>query len=458
MAEIDQIDLMITGRLDSFCSFIVRDLFTLLAGPKVMAPFHPWTYFQSVPTPILPRDNTVNAEVASQWADPSDILSLLLLVGGDVIQRAIAQLSGDPRMPTPVVFSFGWVAYTFTALLSAVGDNRLMPSAPDLQSVVINAKNGFVRTNKSWILGRVLRDYEKYWIPAEAKRKLDLMLHKANRPKAGLCVSIFEADPSKTAGRPSRDLLWVVGYLVAIVQLVVAAIPWIIWNEWETFAVTAAGTILAFVSASLPQWSVERWACRRRSTKTVCLTEGNGAQHVLVIIGGSHGLDLEDLAGNTGDGNLPKMTRPILVILTMFWVGLLITVSGIHVHTWFLIAVGGLGMIYTILVAGAPRRPEAFGVFLKFKAVYAELRAMEALKAVEQVYPGVGRSMLPTFFPGELDKEEVAYWAKMRGIQEKEAAHKTHSRVVTPLNDTGRNHGLANTAASSKPYVISVPD
>ncbi|MCJ1233300.1 hypothetical protein MMC14_001255 [Varicellaria rhodocarpa] len=423
-----------------------------------MAPFHTGSFLQSVAPSISSRSNVVNSEVASQWADPSDILSLLLLVGGDVIQRAIAQLSGDPRMPTPVVFSFGWVAYTFTALLSAVGDNRLMPSAPDLQSVVINAKNGFVRTNKSWILGRVLRDYEKYWIPAEARRKLDLMLKKANRPKAGLCVSIFEADPKKTAGRPSRDLLWVVGYLVAIVQLVVAAIPWIIWNEWETFAVTAAGTTLAFVSASLPQWSVERWACRRHSTKTICLTEGNGAQHVLVIIGGSHGLDLEDLAGNTGDGNLPRMTRPILVILTLFWVGLLITVSGIHVHTWFLVAVGGLGMIYTILVAGAPRRPEAFGVFLKFKAVYVELRAMEALKAVENVYPGVGRSMLPTFFPGELDKEEVAYWANMKGIQKKGAALKAHSRATIPLHTTERNPDPTNTGALSKPYMVSIPN
>ena len=416
----------------------------------IMAPFYLANFLQSLPSPISPRDGVLNAELASQWADPGDILSLLLLVGGDVIQRAIAQLAGDPRMPTPVVFSFGWVAYTFTALLSAVGDNRLMPSAPDLQSIVINAKNGFVRTNKSWILGRVLRDYEKYWILAEAKGQLDVMLCKENRPKAGLCVSVFEADPNKLAGRPCRDMLWRAGYLVALLQLIIAALPWIIWGEWEIFAVTVVGTTLAFISASLPQWSVERWACRRRSTKTVCLTEGNGAQHALVIIGGGHGLDLEDLAGNTGDGNLPQMTRPILVVLTFLWVGLLITVSGIHVHTWFLIAVGGLGMMYTVIVAGAPRRPEAFGIPLRYKEVFAQSRAMETLKAVEKVYPGVGRSMLSTFFPGELNKEEIHFWTDIKRTQEREAAAKMHNVATMRACTTEQNSDVAKNRALTK--------
>jgi len=106
--------------------------------------------------------NNANTEVRSQWRNPGDLLSLLLLVGGDVIQRAIAQLAGDRSLPTPVVFSFGWVAYTFMSLLSAVGDNRLMPSAPDLQSILINTQYGHTRTNQSWILGRVLRDYDSY--------------------------------------------------------------------------------------------------------------------------------------------------------------------------------------------------------------------------------------------------------------------------------------------------------
>lgn len=55
----------------------------------------------------------------AQWRNPGDILSVLLLVGPDVIKLAIAQLSG--RFITPVAFSFGWVAYAPAALLSSLG-------------------------------------------------------------------------------------------------------------------------------------------------------------------------------------------------------------------------------------------------------------------------------------------------------------------------------------------------
>ena len=45
-----------------------------------------------------------------QWSNPSDIFTILLIVGGDIIQVAIAQLSAGP-IPylVPVSFSFGWV-------------------------------------------------------------------------------------------------------------------------------------------------------------------------------------------------------------------------------------------------------------------------------------------------------------------------------------------------------------
>lgn len=59
------------------------------------------------------------AYLAAQWENPNDILSILLLVGPDVIKSAIAQLAG--RAITPVAFSFGWVAYAPTALLSSFG-------------------------------------------------------------------------------------------------------------------------------------------------------------------------------------------------------------------------------------------------------------------------------------------------------------------------------------------------
>jgi hypothetical protein len=44
-------------------------------------------------------------EFSNQWTTPGDVFSVLLLVGGDVVGRALAQLVG-PRI-TPVAFSFG---------------------------------------------------------------------------------------------------------------------------------------------------------------------------------------------------------------------------------------------------------------------------------------------------------------------------------------------------------------
>jgi len=44
-------------------------------------------------------------ELRTQWIHPSDVFSVLLLLGGDVISRALAQLAGGSV--TPVAFSFG---------------------------------------------------------------------------------------------------------------------------------------------------------------------------------------------------------------------------------------------------------------------------------------------------------------------------------------------------------------
>ena len=61
-------------------------------------------------------------QLRDQWFNPGDILSLLLLIGGDIVQKAIAQLVGhEVRLPgssiqlslTPVAFSFGWVRLQF---------------------------------------------------------------------------------------------------------------------------------------------------------------------------------------------------------------------------------------------------------------------------------------------------------------------------------------------------------
>jgi len=50
--------------------------------------------------PDLPSE-----DFSSQWRHPRDVFSVLLLLGGDVVLRALGQISGT--WFTPVTFSFG---------------------------------------------------------------------------------------------------------------------------------------------------------------------------------------------------------------------------------------------------------------------------------------------------------------------------------------------------------------
>ncbi|MCJ1369094.1 hypothetical protein MMC20_000302 [Loxospora ochrophaea] len=391
----------------------------------------------TAPSNSSPSSATI-AQLHLQWHSPHDFLTLLLLVGGDVIQCALAQQTGS-ALPTPVVFSFGWVAYAFTALLSSLGENKLMPQDPDLPSIVFSTDHGHVRPNRSWILGRILRDFDKCWMPAEVRRKFEAMLRKVRKNRAGLCVSVFEAIGEKEAGVPVRDAYWLSGYAVAVVQLCIATIPWAKRGVWEIFAITMGGTVLAFVTGSLPQWRRERWSCRRNSRKTFVLLKGNGAQHALVVRGVGKGLDLEDLA-NWGEGNEASLATKLAVWgLTICWTVLLITVSGMQNETWFLVLVGALGMIHTLMIAGAPRRPETFGIHLRYCEAFVDPKVMEALKSVEKTFPGVGRSMLPVFFPGTLLQEDIVWWeeGQVKEQEIKSSLEKKPESVVEKQENSG---------------------
>lgn len=94
-----------------------------------------------------------------QMSNPADILSVLLITGGDVIQKAIAQLSGTWPIVTPIPFSFGWVSYTFNAMMSIFGEGILMPR-PEDEITVFNVDSGTRKKNESWVLWRLLRDLE----------------------------------------------------------------------------------------------------------------------------------------------------------------------------------------------------------------------------------------------------------------------------------------------------------
>lgn len=54
--------------------------------------------------------NGTESRLRDQWRNPSDIFTILMILGGDIVQVAIAQLCAGPvPFLTPVSFSFGWV-------------------------------------------------------------------------------------------------------------------------------------------------------------------------------------------------------------------------------------------------------------------------------------------------------------------------------------------------------------
>jgi hypothetical protein len=214
-----------------------------------------------------------------------------------------------------------------------------------------------------------------------------------------------------------------------LIQLGIAAIPCALFGDWNVFIITTIGSLLVLVTGLLPQWGQEKWACRRNSNDTYVLTRGNGAQHAIVILGNGHGLNLEDLAaGQTNmDSSANLLTRVVIFILSVLWVLLLITAAGLKSNTWFLLAVGGLGILQNIVVAGSAMVPEHFGVYLQLVKVIGRPKVMDTLLDVEKEHSGLGRSMLGEFFPGGLRAEEEAKWT----LPEQTAATKPLEPTVT---------------------------
>ncbi|KAI6091553.1 hypothetical protein F4821DRAFT_254873 [Hypoxylon rubiginosum] len=363
-------------------------------------------------------------EFREQWINPGDVFSILLILGGDVVQLALAQLAGSGF--APVAFSFGWVAYSISALVASLGSNKLMPRNPDCKCKVINGKTGYIRENSSWVLGRVLRDF-RYWMHPETQallqRNVDGLWAKmkkknpnAKKPgKAGLIVTLYEPSLDVPLGKPKRDWLYWSGIMVIIIQLGVAVIPLGLFGDWGILLVTVVGTILAIATGLLPQWEEEKWACRTETHTPYVLTEGNGSQHAIVVLGNGRGFNLEDLATGqtnaTGDRN--NTSWVVLSILSAFWILLLITATAIQENTWYLLAIGGLGIVQNVTAAGWIRRPEALGFPLEFVGVCGETSVMGTLIELEKQYPSLGRSMRDEFFPGKLKPEELVVWDEL---------------------------------------------
>ncbi|RDW71668.1 hypothetical protein BP5796_07702 [Coleophoma crateriformis] len=314
----------------------------------------------------------ISSDLRDQWINPGDILSLLLLIGGDIVQKAIAQLVGYTIRPfgknspkigiAPVAFSFGWVAYGFSNLISAVGERRLMPTA-DCPCQVVNCASGFSRTNVSWALGRLLRDHEiRHEVDRTNPTDQQRSAKSSERLAESLRIDIFELEePSK----PSLDMVWWLGWVTIAAQISIAVVPWALFRNWGVMMVVLCGNFLALLTCALPQWREEKWAGGdfQNSENVTCLTRGNGHLHIMVFIGHKGSPNLEVLA--TAVSNPRPETPLISLVLAVLWTCLLISVSGLKEHAWFLVGIGGIGMLQNVYAAGKTRDPASANFHLK---------------------------------------------------------------------------------------------
>ncbi|MDI1490449.1 MAG: hypothetical protein OHK93_001652 [Ramalina farinacea] len=385
-----------------------------------------------------------------QWQSPSGILSILLIVAGDIVGEALDQLSG--QTVSPVVFSFGWVSFAVSAFMTAIGVHQLLtPSKKNKpKDKAVNIKSGKVTENRSWVLDHILRDWD-YWKPHEVRRdeeekhrqwaEADGEMRPRNtssgsshdqnqmpKPRAraegdeegvgededvdddaeyaqSLRIIFFRSGPSHKQARPSKDRLWCSGVATAVLQHGIAAIPCGLDGYWAPLMIAFIGTILAFTTGALPQFGKEKWDCKRRSSKTVALMRSNtegSVSDILVVRGEGKGLDLEEMAkgGRWHTQTLRKeqvtvwpWTRMATGTLAACWIVLLITAAGVKGNSWYLLGIGTLGLVQNAFVAGSPRTPAANGVHLEYEGLISEGSVKETLRACGERWPDIGRTL-----------------------------------------------------------------
>ncbi|KAF3769356.1 hypothetical protein M406DRAFT_249210 [Cryphonectria parasitica EP155] len=337
-----------------------------------------------------------------QWSNPSDVSTILMVIGGDVVQKALAQGTGTWYF-TPVCFSFGWVSYAFMALVEIIGHGRLLPE-PDYPVKVFNLRSGYVRENKNWVIGRLLRDIET--------------MHSRQQPLTdeGIRVVVLEAKPNRK-GPTELPLGWIhfYGFIGILIQLALAAIPLVSSGEWDIMMITAAGTVLVQLAGCLPQWRAEKLPNRQSSDAKFALTQGNGSREIIVIIGNGNCLDLEEIQARTMRG-LPLgfwLTRIVVVAQSILWLLLLVNLACSRDSDWVIIAIGAFGMFQNGYLAGMQRPAEQRNLPLRQIEIIRAKKVMDGLMDLEVAYGGA-ECLRNEFFPGKLRESEKMWWNGQR--------------------------------------------
>ncbi|KAI0459479.1 hypothetical protein F5B21DRAFT_499657 [Xylaria acuta] len=332
-----------------------------------------------------------------QFVNPQGITSILLLIGGDIIAKAVAQLS----------CSFKNLPFTGSLQLR--------------------------REIKSWVVGRLFRDLEKEIDPDG--RIAD---HKAFHDS--LHVEVYQLDPSHLSNngalRPKRDLLWWSFVVALVLQIGIAIIPMTPTPgrqkpNFYVLLITVAGTLLSLITGSLQATRGEKYGRRGLGCRDMfALTKGNGYNIAIIILPNS-------LERNPRPGDIPsqmpylanmatasyrptKISRIRAFILGGLWIVLLLVIGGASADSWYLLLVGGVGMVHTVYVAGRKRKSEAHGIPLTRLGEQWVFNGgtgqMDVLVSLEKRIPGAGYLLRREFFNGPMTADDKARWKRFVAI------------------------------------------
>ncbi|KAI0642188.1 hypothetical protein C8Q79DRAFT_984502 [Trametes meyenii] len=342
---------------------------------------------------------------------------------------------------------------------------------PDYPAQVVNAKTCYARENANWILGRLLRDHEKRVLTEIEKEEVSKTRasdeeNRSGHKEAGggLTIAFYRTTQNGKSGVPNRDLVYWSGVAVIVAQLGIAIVPGALHGNWIILIVTFCGIFLALATSAQSQWRDEKYAARpvgdKKKREVACITRGNGSGFAMVVISDSTSLRLEDLAG--GRDKQRSTTLAVSVLFCILWIVLLLTVEGVvgDRDAWYLLAIGGLGMVQNVFAAGRPRSAGALGFHFNDQGkddIVRDHKVMDALKQADRKEAGVGLCLLPIFFPGDLRQEEKAYWDERRKddkspqepVGGREAAGSGHEEPEVPSRPSQGLHALNNVSGST---------
>ncbi len=67
-------------------------------------------------------------------------------------------------------------------------------------------------------------------------------------------------------------------------------------------------------------------------------------------------------------------------------------------------------MMENVMIARLARKPESFGIHIRYKEVILDRKLRDVLATAEEKYPYLESSLIATFFPSKLRKREMEWW------------------------------------------------